>query len=145
MATWFSSRKEGTGQFHIMCPMEKYISGIRKHREAMSRRFIFGVSLSFRESSASAREMAFPWDEAESWCPFSEAPYPASSTAAMISDGEAAPSTPMEFVRRLTEQDVTPGTLETAFSTLALQAAQLMPVTLYCSIQKPPCYYFISF
>jgi len=40
----------------------------------------------------------------------------------------------MEFVRRLTEQDVTPGTLDTAFSTRELQAAQLIPVTLYCSI-----------
>ena len=29
---------------------------------------------------------------------------------------------------------VTPSTLETAFSTRALHAAQLMPVTLYCSI-----------
>ena len=29
---------------------------------------------------------------------------------------------------------MTPGTLETAFSTRALHAAQLMPVTLYCSI-----------
>lgn len=48
--------------------------------------------------------------------------------------GEAVPSTPMEFVRRLTEQDVTPGTLDTAFSTRVLQAAQLIPVTLYCSI-----------
>ena len=35
----------------------------------------------------------------------------------------------MEFVRRLTEQDVTPGTFDTAFSTLELQAAQLIPVT----------------
>mgnify|MGYP000579867361 FL=1 len=48
--------------------------------------------------------------------------------------GEAVPSTPMEFVRRLTEQLVTPGTFFTAFSTRAEQAAQLMPVTLYCSI-----------
>ena len=40
----------------------------------------------------------------------------------------------MELVRRLTEQAVTPGTLDTAFSTRALQAAQLMPVTVYCSI-----------
>ena len=46
----------------------------------------------------------------------------------------AVPSTPMEFVSRLTEQDVTPGTLETAFSTRALHAAQLMPVTLNCFI-----------
>ena len=51
----------------------------------------------------------------------------------------------------LTEQDVTPGTLETAFSTRALQAAQLIPVTLYCSIisllQSFPVSspYFISF
>ena len=51
-----------------------------------------------------------------------------------LSTGEALPSTPMELVRRLTEQEVTPGTLDTAFSTRALQAAQLMPVTLYCSI-----------
>ena len=41
------------------------------------------------------------------------------------------------------EQDVTPGTLDTAFSTRELQAAQLIPVTLYCSIVLPP--YFISF
>lgn len=39
------------------------------------------------------------------------------------------PSTPMLLVRRLTEQAVTPGTLDTAFSTRALHAAQLMPVT----------------
>jgi hypothetical protein len=35
----------------------------------------------------------------------------------------------MEFVSRLTEQDVTPGTPETAFSTRPEHAAQLMPVT----------------
>jgi len=40
----------------------------------------------------------------------------------------------MELVKRLTEHDVTPGTPETAFSTLAEQAAQLIPVTLYCFI-----------
>ena len=40
----------------------------------------------------------------------------------------------MELVSRLTEHAVTPGTFPTAFSTRALQAAQLMPVTLYCSI-----------
>ena len=52
----------------------------------------------------------------------------------MMSCGAAAPSTPIEFVSRLTEHDVTPGTLLTAFSTRAEQAAQLMPVTLYCVI-----------
>jgi hypothetical protein len=35
----------------------------------------------------------------------------------------------MEFVNRLTEQALTPGTFDTAFSTRVLQAAQLMPVT----------------
>ena len=52
-----------------------------------------------------------------------------------MASGEAVPFTPMELVSRLTEQLVTPSTLETAFSTRALQAAQLMPVTLYCSIK----------
>ena len=66
--------------------------------------------------------------------PFFDAPYPASVTALMISCSLAVPSTPIELVSRLTEQDVTPGTFETAFSTLLLQAAQLMPVTIYCSI-----------
>ena len=51
-----------------------------------------------------------------------------------MAEGEAMPSTPMEFVRRLTEQLVTPGTFFTAFFYRAEQAAQLMPVTLYCSI-----------
>ena len=35
----------------------------------------------------------------------------------------SVPSMPMEFVSRLTEQDVTPGTLLTAFSTRVLHAA----------------------
>ena len=53
----------------------------------------------------------------------------------MMSAAEAVPSTPMELVSRLTEQLATPGTLLTAFSTRAEQAAQLMPVTLNCSIK----------
>ena len=137
MATWFPSRNEGTGQFHIIWPIEKYIRGMRKHRDAINRRFIFGVSRSFSESSASAMDIP-PVFPASCAAPFSDAPYPASSTAAMTSAGEAVPSTPMELVSRLTEQDVTPGTCDTAFSTRALQAAQLMPVTLYCSILIPP-------
>ena len=56
----------------------------------------------------------------------------------MMADAEAVPSTPMELVSRLTEQLVTPGTLRTAFSTRAEQAAQLMPVTLNCSIVHTP-------
>ena len=42
-----------------------------------------------------------------------------------MSCGAAERSTPIEFVSRLTEQDVTPGTLLTAFSPRAAQAAQL--------------------
>ena len=37
-------------------------------------------------------------------------------------------------IEGLTEQELTPGTFETAFSTRALHAAQLIPVTIYCSI-----------
>ena len=44
---------------------------------------------------------------------------------------EAVPSTAMLLVSRLTEQLLTPSTEETAFSTRALQAAQLIPVTMY--------------
>jgi hypothetical protein len=55
----------------------------------------------------------------------------------MISCGRAVPSTPIELVSRLTEQLVTPATCDTAFSTRALQAAQLIPVTVYCSIWNP--------
>ena len=47
---------------------------------------------------------------------------------------DAVPSTPMELVNKLTEQEVTPFTPDTAFSTRAEQAAQLIPVTVYCSI-----------
>ena len=62
---------------------------------------------------------------------FSVASYPASRTAAIISSESAVPSTPMELVSRLTEQEVTPLTPETAFSTRAVQAAQLIPFTEY--------------
>ena len=65
----------------------------------------------------------------------------------MISESFALPSTPMELVSRLTEQLFTPGSFDTAFSTRALQAAQLMPVTLNCFIIVPPGSrsYFIIF
>ena len=66
-----------------------------------------------------------------------EAPYPASSTAFIISAGLTLPCTPIEFVKRLTEQLSTPESFDTAFSTRALHAAQLIPVTTYCSILYP--------
>ena len=42
------------------------------------------------------------------------------------------------FVKRFTDQFFTPSIFETAFSTLALQAAQDIPVTLNCFIFPPP-------
>ena len=125
IAIWLSSNHAGSGHPHIICPMEKYINTSKNPTDAISLRFKTGVSLS-SSAVASAPDGFF------SPAPFSEAPYPACSTAAMICSGGTSPSTPIELVRRLTEQEVTPGTLPTAFSTLALQAAQLIPVTLYC-------------
>ena len=46
MATWLPSNQWGSGQPHIMCPMEKYIRTMRNISEAMSRFFSFGVSWS---------------------------------------------------------------------------------------------------
>ena len=56
----------------------------------------------------------------------------------------AVPSTVIEFVSRLTVHELTPSTAETAFSTLAEHAAQLIPLTEYCSKQSRP-FYFMSF
>ena len=125
------AKNSGTGHPHIICPIEKYISTSKNPSDANSRFFSFGVSWSSKASRAfwftSAPRPAAPLP-----LPFTVAPYPASATAFIIALSVASPSTPMEFVKRLTEQDVTPGTAFTAFSTRALQAAQLMPVTLYC-------------
>ena len=63
--------------------------------------------------------------------PLGAAPYPAFSTACIMVSAEAEPSTARVLVRRLTLQLVTPSSLETAFSTRAWQAAQLIPVTVY--------------
>ena len=44
--TWFPSIKPGTGQFHIICPMEKYIN-TSKNTSDTTRRFLsFFTSLS---------------------------------------------------------------------------------------------------
>ena len=121
-----------------MTPMEKYINMIRKMIDARSLRFKTGVSLSLSISSSALMVFPAAEEDAASLAPFIEAPYPASSTALITAAGEALPSTPMELVSKLTEHESTPGTLDTAFSTRALQAAQLMPVTLYCSILFSP-------
>ena len=62
----------------------------------------------------------------------------------MIASGSAVPSTPIDLVSRLTAQAFTPGTWFTAFSTRALQAAQLMPVTIYCFITDTSFHQFLQ-
>ena len=118
----------GIGAPH-MWPMEKYISTSSTAAEAISRFLSIGVSRSVSSSAAAAGAALFTT--------FSLAPYPAFSTARMTSAGAAEPSTPMEFVSRLTAHEVTPGTVETAFSTRAEHAAQLMPVIEYCVMVLP--------
>ena len=54
IATWLSLRKFGSGQPHIMCPMEMYMRTAKKPTDAMRRFLSFGVSRSFRASSAAA-------------------------------------------------------------------------------------------
>ena len=130
----FCSKKEGTGQSHIICPMEKYIRTSKKTRDADNLLFKTGVSLSSRKASSFSR---LPFSVSAPR--FFDAPYPALTTAAITASSEAVPSTPMELVKRLTVQEVTPSTFPTAFSTRALHAAQLIPVTVYCSMFLPPC------
>ena len=129
IATWLPARKDGNGQFHIICPIDTYISGIRITTDEIRRFLNFGVSWSFSPSSSNPGVTLFRSP------PCKDAPYPAVITAWITSDGAAVPSTFMEFVSRLTATDVTPGTSNTAFSTWALQAAQLMPVTENLSIK----------
>ncbi len=107
--------------------MEKYISTNKSTAEAISRRRIFGVSLSLSASSCAAADVFF-----SASAPLGAAPYPAFSTAEIIACSDAVPSTRMEFVKRLTAQLLTPATPLTAFSTRALHAAQLIPLTANC-------------
>ena len=66
MATWLPSKKAGSGQSHIIWPMEKYISGARRHNETIRRRIRTGVSRSASASSFS--------DTAAFAAPLGEAP-----------------------------------------------------------------------
>ena len=56
MATWLPERKAGRGKPHMPWPMDTYMRTSRKPRDKNSRFLSFGVSLSRRASSASARE-----------------------------------------------------------------------------------------
>ena len=128
------SRKAGSGHPAIWWPMVIYISTARKPMENSSRFLSFGVSRSFSTSSFSVMEPGFVCPVS----PLAAAPYPASSTARITCSAGTSPSTPMELVSRLTDTEHTPGTFATAFSTRAWQAAQLMPVTVYCLISAFP-------
>ena len=66
-ATGFSESTAGSGQPHMVCPMEIYIKTIRKPRELTSRFFKRGVSWSARASACAAAlaEGAASWDFGE--------------------------------------------------------------------------------
>ena len=97
------------GQFHIIWPIDKYISGTRKQSDAISRFFRTGVSVSFRKSShlggTSCSDFSRSFHRSSVSCLFHRR-----NNAALV---YAVPSTPIEFVKRLTEQDVTPGYFQT--------------------------------
>ena len=109
-----------------MCPIEKYIRTIRKPTERPTLFLSADISLLSDLSPASDDS---PPDSFFLLISLSDAPYPARSTAIM-SSAETFPSTPISPVNRLTEQESTPFTADTAFSTRAEHAAQLIPVTL---------------
>ena len=134
-------RKTGSGRPAIW-PVEIYISNNKKSKDHPSLFFSLGVSLSLSSSSCSRKEMLpglpngdFPLPLPLS-LPSGAAPYPAAITAFIVLSCEALPSTVIEFVSRDTEHAVTPATAITAFSILAEQAAQLMPVMEYLCIYK---------
>ena len=116
----------GRGSPSICAPMERYISASKKTTET-ARRFRIARNSLLSNRSSSGKIPASPPEA----LPIRAAPYPAASTARMISCSPAEPSTDMEFVSRFTAHTSTPGSFDTAFSTRALQAAQDMPVILY--------------
>ena len=105
-------KPEGIGHPNIICPIERYIRRIRSTAELIRRRTNIGDSLSFKDSSIDSALVVVERS-------MTLAPYPASTTAFIISSSLAEPSTPIELVRRLTEHDSIPSSFETAFSTRA--------------------------
>jgi hypothetical protein len=127
IAIGFFAKGSGSGKPHIRCPIEIYISERRKTKDDIRRKSIDFSSFSKLFSSdfrCTGAELS------------GAAPYPAARTAEIIS-ASSPPLTVMEFVRRFTEQLSTPETDITARSTLAEQAAQLIPVTLNFFIFSP--------
>ena len=75
IATWFPSRNRGSGNPHIMCPIEKYISIKRNTSDHISR-----VRMLRNEFCVFSAGLSAGFAE-----PFSLAPYPAAVTAEIIS------------------------------------------------------------
>ena len=120
------SKKSGSGKFHIVYPIEKYIRTISRTSDETS------LVRSVFSSDVSAFSAFVPL-----------MPYPAFVTAVSISLSVAVPSTVIELVSRFTAHELTPETEETAFSTRAEQAAQVIPVTENCFFAIPINSFFI--
>ena len=116
--TGLRSKKSGNGKLHIVYPIEKYIRTISRTSEETS------LDISPFSSALSVRSVPL-------------IPYPAFITASSIALSVAVPSTVIELVRRFTAHELTPATAETAFSTRAEQAAQVIPVTENCFFAIP--------
>ena len=111
---WLWLRKLGNGHESILCPIVIYISASRNPTDQINRFTSFGVSLSFRDCSFSSARFTPIF-----FSPPRLAPYPAFSTASIISDDEADPSTVISLVNNDTLTLSTPSSLDTAFSTWA--------------------------
>ena len=70
----------GSGQPHIICPMEKYISTSKKPTDAISRLFQHRCFVIFQRFLRCRKQKP-----AAPAAPFKDAPYPASCTAVIIS------------------------------------------------------------
>ena len=110
------------------------MSGIQKIKDTISLFFIFFTFCSTADSPFPAAPPCFPEVFAPDFAcsSFTAAPYPASSTALMISAVSSlfsSNSTCMLFVSRFTLTFSTPASLPTLFSTWEEQAEQVIPVT----------------
>ena len=117
IATGFSTKYSNIGAPHITCPIEIYASGNKNTSDTAKRISNFFVSLSLLSTFAL-------------FCPLTVAPYPIFSTARITILVSISPNTCISPVKRFTLQLSTPLRPDTVFSTLALHAPQVIPVTL---------------
>jgi hypothetical protein len=125
----FSWNTFGCGKLKC-APIEMYIRTSKNPRETKNLLKSNGLSVSLSISTF--------WEAFLELGVLMVAPYPALFTAEIISLSFATPSTIIEFVKRLTEQESTPSSLETAFSTRDEQAAQLIPLISNFFKKAPP-------